>query len=78
MKKISLKNLDLEEVEQLTREQLKNVLGGWTGGTDETEASATSSPNVDCECESDRNCSYERGDPTAEEFCRKCCAGELD
>jgi len=33
MKKISLKNLNLKEVEQLSREQLKNVLGGYTGGT---------------------------------------------
>ncbi len=35
MKKISLKNLNLNEVEQLSREQLKNVLGGeveTTGG----------------------------------------------
>lgn len=29
MKKISLKNLNLKEVEQLSREQLKNVLGGY-------------------------------------------------
>lgn len=28
MKKISLKSLNLKEVEQLSREQLKNVLGG--------------------------------------------------
>lgn len=34
MRKISLKNLNLKEVEQLSREQLKNVLGGFTGGTD--------------------------------------------
>lgn len=35
MKKISLKNLNLKEVEQLSREQLKNVLGGFaaSGGT---------------------------------------------
>lgn len=33
MKKISLKNLNLKEVDQLSREQLKNVLGGWTGAT---------------------------------------------
>lgn len=30
-KKISLKNLNINEVEQLSREQLKNVLGGWSG-----------------------------------------------
>lgn len=28
MKKISLKNLNLKEVEQLSKEQLKDVLGG--------------------------------------------------
>lgn len=28
MKKITLKNLNLKEVEQLSREQLKDVLGG--------------------------------------------------
>jgi len=40
MKKISLKNLNLKEIEELSREQLKNVFGGWSGsvtsgGTDE-------------------------------------------
>jgi len=33
MRKISLKNLNTVEVEQLLREQLKDVLGGWSGGT---------------------------------------------
>lgn len=33
MKKISLKNLNLNETEQLSREKLKNVLGGYTDGT---------------------------------------------
>jgi hypothetical protein len=33
MKKISLKNLNLKDVDQLTREQLKNVLGGYSNGT---------------------------------------------
>jgi len=33
MKKISLKNLNLKEVEQLSREQLKDVLGGATAAT---------------------------------------------
>lgn len=33
MKKISLKNLNLDEVEQLSRDQLKNVLGGYSAGT---------------------------------------------
>lgn len=31
MKKISLKNLNVREVEQLSREQLKGVLGGTAG-----------------------------------------------
>lgn len=37
MKKISLKNLNLNEVEQLSREELKNVVGGsgyGSGGSD--------------------------------------------
>lgn len=33
MKKISLKNLNLNEVESLSREELKNVLGGFAAGT---------------------------------------------
>lgn len=33
MKKITLKNLNLVEVEQLSREQLKDVLGGSIGIT---------------------------------------------
>jgi natural product precursor len=45
MKKISLKNLNLKEVEQLSREQLKNVLGGYT---DETTAPSAGCPNVTC------------------------------
>lgn len=36
MKKISLKNLNLKEVEQLTRAQLKDVLGGFTGTSGST------------------------------------------
>lgn len=35
MKKISLRNLNLKEVEKLSREQLKNVLGGFTGLTED-------------------------------------------
>lgn len=35
MKKISLKNLNLNEVEQLSREQLKNVVGGFVDGSGE-------------------------------------------
>jgi len=58
MKKISLKNLNLKEVEQLSREQLKSVLGGFTGGTggtdDGTETQTRAQvcycgPNGDCE-----------------------------
>lgn len=33
MKKISLKNLNLSETETLSREQLKNVLGGAGSGS---------------------------------------------
>jgi len=33
MRKIRLKNLNTVEVEQLQREQLKDVLGGYAGGT---------------------------------------------
>lgn len=33
MKKISLKNLNLKEVNQLSREQLKNILGGSGSGS---------------------------------------------
>ena len=48
MKKISLKNLNLKEVEQLSREQLKDVLGGWTGGTgSETAETQTMEENCD-------------------------------
>jgi hypothetical protein len=44
MKKISLKNLNIQEVEQLTREQLKDVLGGFTAGT----SGGTTGPEVTC------------------------------
>lgn len=33
MRKITLKNLNLVEVEQLSKEQLRDVLGGYVGGT---------------------------------------------
>lgn len=36
MKKNSLKNLHLESVDQLSREQLKNVLGGYSNNTTAT------------------------------------------
>lgn len=48
MKKISLKNLNLKEVEQLSGEQLKNVLGGFIGGTGPTETETGGCPNVTC------------------------------
>lgn len=47
MKKISLKNLNLKEVNQLSREQLKNVLGGFTGGTG-TDGGTTVSESGAC------------------------------
>lgn len=55
MKKISLKNLNLKEVEQLSREQLKNVLGGFTGGTGGTGGT---DPGTDLpgDCTSDSDC----------------------
>lgn len=42
MKKISLKSLNVKDVEQLSREQLKHVIGGWTGsgGSDDDGGSA--------------------------------------
>jgi len=51
MNKISLKNLNLKEVDQLSREQLKNVLGGFTGGTGTGTDEGTTTggcPNVTC------------------------------
>lgn len=44
MKKISLKNLNLKEVQQLSREQLKDVLGGNFGSsTGSSSGNCTSS-----------------------------------
>lgn len=43
MKKISLKNINLQEIEQLSREQLRKVMGGFSipiGGDDDEEASS--------------------------------------
>lgn len=46
MKKISLKTLNLKEVEQLSREQLKGVFGGSIGsGTGSSSGNCTSSCN---------------------------------
>ncbi|WP_316820461.1 hypothetical protein [Pedobacter gandavensis] len=54
MKKISLKNLNLKEVEQLSREQLKDVLGGWTGSTTTGPTQGgTTSPACNCNSKSD-------------------------
>lgn len=50
MKKISLKNLNLKEVEQLSREQLKNVLGGFTGGTGTDDGETTAEDDEDAKC----------------------------
>ena len=69
MKKISLKNLNLKEVEQLSREQLKNVLGGYTGGT--TEDIITTSERGLCEC--DTNCFVSTY--TSNPDCGKICEG---
>ena len=52
MKKISLKNLNLKEVEQLSRSQLKEVLGGgstWT--TNSTPGPTTEDCELICETE---------------------------
>ena len=51
MKKISLKNLNLNETEALSREQLKNVLGGYGGGTTGTIPLPTGGPNCSFTCE---------------------------
>ena len=50
MKKISLENLNLKEIEQLSREQLKDVLGGWSISTAQTGGSTV-------------NCNDHSGDP---------------
>jgi len=43
MQRISLKNLDVSKVDQLSREQLKNVLGG-VGDV------SPIAPNIECFC----------------------------
>lgn len=60
MKKISLKNLNLKEVEQMSREQLKNVLGGDIGLPTIGPTGITTEPPLNdcgpglhlCECDS--------------------------
>jgi hypothetical protein len=51
MKKISLKNLNLNETVSLSREQLKNVLGGYSGGTGTSVGLPTGGPNCEFTCE---------------------------
>jgi len=61
MKKISLKNLNIQEVEQLSREQLKDVLGGsWGGSTGtgttnwwDTETGSLGECITECKCTRD-------------------------
>ncbi|GAA4168488.1 MULTISPECIES: hypothetical protein [Sphingobacterium] len=48
MKKISLANLNLKEIEQLSRGQLKDVLGGWNGGTSPETNPVTADENGYC------------------------------
>jgi len=55
MNKISLKNLNLKEIEQLSREQLKGVLGGYTGSTGTDEGTTTDSLPGDVKCNCNRN-----------------------
>ncbi|MBL1408206.1 hypothetical protein [Sphingobacterium faecale] len=50
MKKISLKNLNLKEVEQLSRQQLKNVFGGFSGGTDPSYSDEGEPPIYEDDC----------------------------
>lgn len=50
MKKISLKTLNLKEIETLTREQLRDVLGGTFMATSGSES--TTSDNCEIKCES--------------------------
>lgn len=57
MKKISLKNLNLKEVDLLSREQLKNVLGGFTGGSGIGGGTATTSDEEKCNCNNSDQCS---------------------
>lgn len=64
MKKISLKNLNLKEVEQLSREQLKSVLGGWSEGTGGTDNQTDNTSGCWSSCVPDSPVRYEctRGD----------------
>ncbi|MBL1408208.1 hypothetical protein [Sphingobacterium faecale] len=68
MKKISLKTLNLKEIEQLSREQLKDVIGGWvssTSGTTTTEDCSASCQNQGDSCRNadckEGSCGYRNG-----------------
>ncbi|TJZ50049.1 hypothetical protein FAZ15_21760 [Sphingobacterium olei] len=76
MKKISLKNLNLKEVEQLSREQLKNVLGGFTGSSDEGTGGITGDETVDV-CEYVENLCCEGNAPSVKctEISNYSCSG---
>ena len=51
MKKISLKNLNIIEVEQLSREQLKDVLGGYAAAKTTTKCiQGVGKCSSDCPC----------------------------
>ena len=50
MKRINLKNIKLENVEKLSREQLKNITGGFSNSFG---ASSGSGCNEDTKCERD-------------------------
>lgn len=67
MNKISLKNFNLKEVEQLSREQLKNVFGGGTGRTTSGESTTTEAPS-DCIYNKDCPGGCQLGD-----YCSTCC-----
>ncbi len=67
MKKISLKNFNLSDVELLSREELKNVIGGDgppppppTGGSDT------------CDCNNDSACSQNPSEPLKVIACMAC------
>jgi len=60
MKKISLKNLNSNGTELLSREQLKNVSGGFNGGREtgnNTEADCQYNPNCEGGCQLGNYCS---------------------
>lgn len=77
MKKISLKNLNLNEVEELSRSQLKEVLGGYIGRNGSIEEAMTT--NYDCNCPGTRECHVSlNNNPTPEQIkraCQECCNG---